>query len=142
MTDANPDFRLAQQELTALRLELAKAEQKTTIKAGSAGAEYISRYRDFKYHETLFELMAKQYEMARLDEAREGAVIQVIDAAIPPERRSKPRRTLITAIAALAGIFFLTLFFYLRSSLQTAARQTEAGIKIRKLRTLLRPDKN
>ena len=55
------------------------------------------KYRDFKYNETLFELFAKQYEMAHVDESREGAVIQVLDVAQPPERKSKPKKALIAA---------------------------------------------
>ena len=65
MTDSNPAFRVAVQELAALRTELLKAEQSNTSKAVGDGAEYIAKFRDFKYHETLFELMAKQYELAR-----------------------------------------------------------------------------
>jgi uncharacterized protein involved in exopolysaccharide biosynthesis len=56
----------------------------------------------------LYELLAKQYEMARIDEAKDPSVIQVLDPAIEPERRSKPKRAVIvlltTAIAAFAAI--------------------------------------
>jgi capsule polysaccharide export protein KpsE/RkpR len=58
MTDANPQFRLAERELIALRAELSKAEQRSNSRGGGDGAEYITRYREFKYYETLFDLMA------------------------------------------------------------------------------------
>ncbi|TDP71438.1 Wzz/FepE/Etk N-terminal domain-containing protein [Roseateles toxinivorans] len=57
-----------------------------------AESGYIGKYRDFKYQEALFDLFSRQFELAKLDESREGALIQVVDAAAPPDRRSKPRR--------------------------------------------------
>ena len=42
--------------------------------------------RDVKYYETMFEILAKQFEAAKLDEARQAAVIQVVDTAIPPDK--------------------------------------------------------
>lgn len=137
MTDANPEFRLAVRELVALRDELAKAEQSSPVKALDNGAEYITKYRDFKYHETLFELMAKQYELARLDEARDGAVIQVVDAARPPERKSKPRKAQIAVLTTL-GVFFLTLLAALvYHALRNAAADPGKAEKVARLRYLL-----
>jgi len=137
MTDANPEFRVGIQELAALRAELSKAEQSSPVKALNNGAEYITKYRDFKYHETLFELMAKQYELARLDEAREGAVIQVVDAAQPPERKSKPKKALIAVVTTLA-VFFLTLIaVFIRDGLRNAAGNPEMASKLARLRQVV-----
>jgi len=58
-----------------------------------------------KYFETVFELLARQYEVAKVDEARQGAVVQIVDKAIVPDRRSSPLRTLITLGAAMLGLF-------------------------------------
>jgi uncharacterized protein involved in exopolysaccharide biosynthesis len=57
-----------------------------------------------KYNETLFEILARQFEIAKLDEAKEGALIQVVDPAIPPDRRSFPKRGLIVIGSAIAGL--------------------------------------
>lgn len=138
MTNANPEFRLAVRELVALRDELSKAEQSSPVKALDNGAEYITKYRDFKYHETLFELMAKQYELARLDEAREGAVIQVVDAALPPERKSKPKKALIAVLSTLAVFFVTLLLVFVRHAFQNVAEQPETAEKLGRLRRLLR----
>ena len=137
MTDANPEFRLGIQELAALRTELSKVEQSSPVKAAGNGAEYIAKYRDFKYHETLFELMAKQYELARLDEAREGAVIQVVDAAQPPERKSKPKKALTAVVTTLAVFFMTLLLVFVRRGFQNMARQPESAEKLGRLRRLL-----
>jgi tyrosine-protein kinase Etk/Wzc len=138
MTDANPEFRLAVRELSALRDELSKAEQSNPVKALNNGAEYITKYRDFKYNETLFELMAKQYELARLDEAREGAVIQVVDAAQPPERKSKPRKAQIAVLTALVVLFLTLLVVFARQALRNAVTDPESASKLGRLRQLLR----
>lgn len=137
MTDSNPEFRVGIQELAALRAELSKAEQSSPTKALSNGAEYIAKYRDFKYHETLFELMAKQYELARLDEAREGAVIQVVDAAQPPERRSKPKKALIAVLTTLAVFLVTVLLVFVRQAFRNMAGNPESAEKVRRLRRLL-----
>jgi len=138
MTDSNPVFRAALQELAALRTELSKAERSNTIKADGEGAEYIAKYRDFKYHEALFELMAKQYEIARLDEAREGAVIQVLDAAQLPERRSSPKRTLMAVVTTLAVFFAMVLLVSMRQALRNLAKEEGSAEKLGRLRRLLR----
>jgi uncharacterized protein involved in exopolysaccharide biosynthesis len=137
MTDSNPEFRLAVRELAALRDELAKSEKSSPVKALNNGAEYITKYRDFKYHETLFELMAKQYEFARLDEAREGAVIQVVDVAQPPERKSKPKKALITVVATLAVFFVTVLLVFVRQAFRNLAGHPESAEKVRHLHRLL-----
>jgi uncharacterized protein involved in exopolysaccharide biosynthesis len=138
MTDSNAELRVALQELSALRNELAKAEQSSNGKAAGEGAEYIAKYRDFKYHETLFELMAKQYELARLDEAREGAVIQVVDVAVPPERKSKPKKALIAIFATLTAFVLTLLFVLIRHALRVAADDPVSSEKLARLRRLLR----
>lgn len=118
-TDENPDLMLAQQQLAAWRAQLARmgggmsgASDDLLLPKGQvpqAGLEYVRKYRDMKYRETIFELLAKQFEIAKLDEARQGTITQVVDPALRPERRSFPKRTLIVLISGLFG-FFLALF--------------------------------
>ena len=137
MTDANPELRLGIEELGALRAQLAKAEQNEPAKANAMGAEYIAKYRDFKYHETLFELMTKQYELARLDEAREGAIIQVVDPAVPPEKRTRPKPALVATLTALAVFFVMLLAVFGRAALKRMAEQPQSAEKLHRLRRLL-----
>lgn len=132
LTESAPDFKQAITELAALRSQLSKLESGGPISVG--GSDYIARFRDFKYHETLFELFAKQYELARADEAREGAVIQVLDVAAPPDRKSKPKKALIAVITTLATGFALLLFVFLRQALRNAAHDEESFNKINNIR--------
>jgi len=133
LADSSPEFKLALAELASLRSQLTKLERDDSGPGKSADVDYVNRYRDFKYHETLFELFAKQYEIARVDEAREGAVIQVLDAAQVPERKSKPKRALIAVIATLAAGFALLLLVFLRQAYRNASRSNDNAAKIESL---------
>jgi uncharacterized protein involved in exopolysaccharide biosynthesis len=122
-TDDNPGLILAKQELAALRSQLDRlagsqpdAGSDINLSKGrvtQSGMEYLRRFRDLKYQETVFELLARQFEIAKLDEAREGSIIQVVDAAVPPDRRSSPHRLLIviagTILAFLVAVFWILL---------------------------------
>lgn len=112
VADDNPRLQAAKHELSSLQAELDRLEQgnhakgSVEVPAGelpTAGLEYLRKYRDVKYHEALFEILSKQYEAARLDEARSSPAIQVIDKAIPPERKSWPPRTLFILGAMLTA---------------------------------------
>ena len=116
-TDDNPNVLLAQQQLAGWRAQLAKLEVAqgqsgkgdigiATSEVPQAGLEYIRRLRDVKYYETIFELLAKQYEAAKLDEAKNSAVVQVVDSAVEPDRKSFPPRTVIVVLAAFLGVMF------------------------------------
>jgi tyrosine-protein kinase Etk/Wzc len=137
MSGANPDLRQAEQELAALRAQLARAEARGASPGASGPSEYVSRYRDFKYREVLFEMMAKQYELARLEEARDGTVIQVIDAAVPAEWKSRPKRALIAVMTTVA-VFFLCFGLLLAASLlRSAGQDPSTAPKVARLRTAL-----
>lgn len=113
-TPGNPDLRRAEEELAGLRAELAKLERNTgeigngntelpTRQLPQAELEYIRRARDLKYHEALYDFLSKQLEAARLDEAKDAVVVQVVDRAVVPERKSSPHRILIVLMTAIAA---------------------------------------
>lgn len=116
LTDTSPLVKQAQAELMALRAQADKLA--VTQKTGDdSDPDYVARYRDVKYYETLFELFAKQYELARIDEAREGAVVQVVDIAQPPEKKSRPQRLLIVLVAMVGAAGMLISYIFLRRAL-------------------------
>ena len=124
MAENTPEVRQQQTILTALRQQLARAEQATDT---STGPDYVGRYREFKYQETLFELYARQFELARADESREGALIQVVDAATPPEKKSKPKRAVIAGSTTMVIGLLLALWVALRHSLRDRSRPASAS---------------
>jgi uncharacterized protein involved in exopolysaccharide biosynthesis len=122
-TPNNPDIRMAREQLAALQSQLrqiggTQSGQDSDLivprgKIPEAGMDYIRKLRDVKYNEMIFELLAKQFEVAKLDEAREGAIIQVVDPAVPPDKKSFPKPslivpgvTLIWILLAIFGILF------------------------------------
>jgi uncharacterized protein involved in exopolysaccharide biosynthesis len=128
LTESSPDFKQAMSELASLKMQLAKAEKEEPVSQGKT--DYVARYREFKYQETLFELFAKQFELAKVDESREGAVIQVLDTAEPPERKAKPKKAMIAIIATLASGFALLLFVFVRSALKNESQDKETKLRI------------
>jgi uncharacterized protein involved in exopolysaccharide biosynthesis len=69
----------------------------------------IQLLRDVKYYQMLYELLAKQYEAARLDEAKDSSVIQVLDPALEPEGRFKPKRSMFVMVASLLALVVTTI---------------------------------
>lgn len=134
LTESAPDFKQAQIEIGALRAQLAKAEASTAPGSNEGDANYIARYRDVKYFESLFDFFARQYEAAKTDEAREGTTIQVVDPALPPERKSKPKRGAIAALTALSVGILMLLFVFFRQSVRGAAQTPESAAKMSRLR--------
>jgi uncharacterized protein involved in exopolysaccharide biosynthesis len=146
-TGENSQLIQAQQELAGLRAQLAKlgGSEATTgdefiVPKGrvpEVGMEYIRKLRDVKYYETIFDILARQYEVAKLDEAKEGALIQVVDPAIAPERRSFPKRGLIVIGATVAGFFVGIFIALLQAGFQRLKVDPEATVKLHLLRSAL-----
>ena len=132
LTESSPDFKQALSELASLKSQLTKSEKEEPASQGTS--DYVARYREFKYQETMFELFAKQFELAKVDESREGAVIQVLDIAQPPERKAKPKKAMIAVIAALASGFALLLFVFIRSALNNASQDVETKLRLAALK--------
>lgn len=117
-TPQNPDLKRVEETLRGLRAELAKMEGKggkghdplmPTGRMAQLGTDYAKQLRDLKFNEVLYGLLLQQYEAAKLDEAKNATTIQVIDKAVPPEKRVKPKRTMIVILGAIIG-FFLSVF--------------------------------
>jgi uncharacterized protein involved in exopolysaccharide biosynthesis len=112
LAETAPEVRQQATLVAALRSQLDRLEATQT--GDDAAPDYVSKYREFKYQETLFDLMSKQYELARVDESREGALIQVVDAAQPAEIKSSPKRSLIAAATAMLGALLTATWLVIR----------------------------
>lgn len=127
-TAENPDVLMLNSELAALRSELARMESATGTasprgaggidipvgKLPAAGLEYVRAAREVKFQETMLASMLRQFEIAKLDEAKEGPALQQVDVALPPDRKSKPARALIVIAATLAALLGASLFVIVR----------------------------
>lgn len=114
VTKNNPEFRRAEEELNGIRAELSKLENgRGSVNQGnniSGGLDNIKLLRDLKYQQMLYEALAKQYEVARIDEAKDPSVIQILDQAQEPERKAKPHRLVIVVLSTLSA--FLGIIFW------------------------------
>jgi tyrosine-protein kinase Etk/Wzc len=111
-TGENPDVLRLQSEIDDLQKQLAKEQTGTndrlsgaipTSKVPELQLDYVRKEREVKYHELLFEMLAKQYEVARLDEARNAPLVQVLDNASYPDSKSSPPRLLIVIGGLILG---------------------------------------
>jgi uncharacterized protein involved in exopolysaccharide biosynthesis len=130
LSETSAEFIQAQGAVAALRSQLSRLESTTS---SAASGDYISKFRDFKYYETLFELFAKQFELARVDESREGALVQVVDVATTPERKSRPKRALIAVAASVLTLGSLMVFLIARVFLRRTAPDLSGTPRLRAL---------
>jgi len=146
-TDANAEYQRARRELAELRSQLEKLEKAEnskgpdifipTGKVPEIGLEYVRRLRDVKYYEVLFELLAKQYEVARLDEAKDAVVIQTLDKATPPDKKHKPKRALIVLGLTFLAVVFTTIGVFVREALERINADPVRGARLTQIRQQL-----
>lgn len=111
-TDRNANVQRLAAEVAGLRDQLARFERQSeapddllpTSKLPQAGLDYLRRAREIKYHESVMEILLRQFEAAKLDESRQAANIQILDLAVTPEFRVRPHRKTIVALACLLAL--------------------------------------
>lgn len=143
--EGNPELQRTQQELEALRHELARVEGSSPIStgrradaSGNTGLDNLSRLRDVKYYEFLYELLAKQYELAKIDEAKDSTIVQVMDKAIEPDRRSKPKRVLIIVLSVISTLFLSMLWALAQEAMLRISRNQTNTQRLETLRGYLK----
>ncbi len=126
-TDRNPEVQLAERELSSMETEVAHLEQKRRSSGFAelglgdvpgAGMDYLQAEHELKYRQTVFDLLVKQYDMARLDEAKDAVIIQVVETAIPPDRKSFPQRTLILMLFTVVGFLAACSYVLVHAAVQ------------------------
>lgn len=147
-TDDNPQLRVAQEELAGLQAQQQKlgsssdsAADALLIPKGNMQqnqVQYVRRLRDVKYYEAIFELIARQYETAKVDEARQGAEVQVVDQATVPDHHSSPKRTLMVIGAAFLGIVIGLASALVTEGLARISRNPIERTRLETLRRLVR----
>ena len=145
VTTNNQEYKRAQEELGSLRSELSKLENgrpelesRSSSTNQQVGLENIKILRDVKYHQMLYEMLSKQYEAARLDEAKDGAVIQVLDRAAEPERKFKPKRAILGILAAALAFFATLAWALIKDAQERNATDPESAAQWAQLKSYLR----
>ena len=148
-TESNPDVKRAQQELAGLRAQLGKLERNTgelgngnlqvpTRQLPAVELEYLRRLRDVKYHEAVYDFLNKQLEASRIDEAKDSILVQVVDKAVIPERKSSPRRALIVLVTAALAFLLSCLAALLMETLRRKQEDPNERALLAQLRRSLR----
>ncbi|MGB8765245.1 MAG: GNVR domain-containing protein, partial [Burkholderiales bacterium] len=88
----------------------------STSKAPQVGLENLRKIREVKYHEAIMEIMARQFELAKVDEAKDSPLIQVVDKALEPDRKSKPKHAIIAIATFFATLFIAIVLAFLLES--------------------------
>lgn len=140
-TPNNPDLKRAETELAGLRSQLAKLEHnKAAVGDGDIGIparqmpqaelEYLRRAREVKYHEALYDFLGKQLEAARIDEGQNAILVQVVDTAVEPERKSGPRRMLIVLVSAATAFVLACLGVLIMEALRRKRQDPSQGARL------------
>jgi uncharacterized protein involved in exopolysaccharide biosynthesis len=143
----HPQLKRAESEFTALQGELEKLEREqkplngaTQIaslrEAPQLGMEYQRRIRDVKYATTMYEMMFKQFETAKIDESRETMIVQVLDPAVPPDYKFKPGRALIVVFATLLGLCLGMLLALLMEYIDAMKNDPDQAQAIKEIRAI------
>ena len=131
-TSENPDVIRINSQIEGLKAQLSKLEmsgtrvgpgdvQVPTSKVPGLTLAYVRKARNLKYHEALYELLMRQYESAKLDEARSAPMVQVVDYAVVPDSKAGPPRTLLTLLAAIIGAFLGAIRVFFRHTMGSSS---------------------
>jgi len=141
-TPKNPDIIRAEEELKGLKEQLARLESKgegpdVMVPTGdmpSTGTQYVRLMRDLKFNETLYELLFSQYQAAKIDEAQDASMIQVVEKAVPPEKKTKPKRSLMVMVALMTGLFVSVALAFILEYLEGAKGEPEFAKRLETLK--------
>lgn len=141
-TPKNPDIIRAEEELKGLKEQLARLESKgegpdVMVPTGdmpSTGTQYVRLMRDLKFNETLYELLFSQYQAAKIDEAQDASMIQVVEKAVPPEKKTKPKRSLMVMVALMTGFFVSVALAFILEYLEGAKGEPEFAKRLETLK--------
>ncbi|WP_175560569.1 GNVR domain-containing protein [Janthinobacterium sp. TB1-E2] len=125
-TNNNPDLQRLQGEIQGYKTQLEKlkfgkvnSDGDLMVPTGNIpkiGVEYVRSLRNVKYQEAMFELLSKQYELAKIEEAKDSSVIQILDVAVPAEKEVKPKKLMIILLGFIFGGFLGLAFAYVRGA--------------------------
>jgi tyrosine-protein kinase Etk/Wzc len=115
-TDLSQEVRTLRAQEASLSSMLKAIEAPDARAFAGNGQDYVGLLREFKQSEALLDAYTRQYELARADEAREGATVQVIDTAIPSEIPSKPRKLIWAGAMGMLGLLAVSALVAIRAN--------------------------
>lgn len=151
-TENNPDVQRVERELGELRAQSSKLSQTEnsggkpgegnlqvpTGRVAGASLEYLQAARELKYHEALYDFLGRQLEAARIDEAKNAVLVQVVDRAVEPERKSSPRRLLIVCVVLVLAFLLSCFGVLVRESIRRKQQDPVEAARLAQLNQYLR----
>lgn len=146
-TDRNPDVQIAERELDTMKDEVAQLKRHSKETAYSdmglrdlpkAALDYLRAERDLGYQQTLYNLLVKQFEAAKLDAARDPTIIQVVSTAIEPEKPSFPKVTIFVPLFTIFGVFISILVVKVQRRIELEQADPDGALALARLRKALR----
>ena len=137
-TSNHPDVQTLQQEIDAMKAQLSHLQSGSTDHSTpgdtevptsnmpAAALEYVRQLREVRYHETLFELLARQLEAAKIDESKSAPKIQVIDSALVPDHKAWPPKAIFLAVGIVAGLLIGTAWILISEGLRSSMQKDQA----------------
>jgi len=143
-TERNPQVQVLTAKIEEIRRQLMALEKSptgsrvagggmvTTVEMPELAIRFGRLLRDYKVQEVLYELLAKQYELARVEEAKTTTRLQILDWAVPPERKSGPKRLFIMVLATSVSLFLtIVAIFACEAWRKATASEPELAERIR-----------
>lgn len=148
MTDESNEVKTVQATLKGLRKQLGSQTGSggsdiipATGNVPSIGVEYVRKMRELKIQEAIFEQLTKQFEMAKINEAKDSSTLQVLDEAVVPLRKSKPKRAVIVLLSTVTAFFVSIFIVFIQEYLSKMSPEDASMLKDIKT-SLLRFRKN
>lgn len=125
-TEQNPQVMGLREGIFQIKEQLSRLERSpkgrkvsddiflSTSEVPELGIQYARLLRDFKIQETLYELLIKQYEVAKINEAKNTSTIQVLDEGVEADKKSKPRRSMIVIALTFVAGFCALIYAFIR----------------------------
>ena len=147
MTDESPDVKKMLATIGRLKGQLAAMSgtggDNAIPSIGNApgiGMEYVRRLRELKIQEAVVEQLTKQYELAKINEARDSSTMQVLDEAVTPLHKSKPKRSQIVILSTVTAFFISIFMVFIQEYMSKLSPEDSATL--REIRSSLLPDKD
>ena len=145
-TEQNPQYRNALLSLNLLRARLRsleatnKSSDKETsdiMKMSNTGSAILNNMISLKYQQALVENLKKQYDISKLDEAKNPNLIQVVNEPLIADKPSKPQREFIVFIGAIIGLIASIILAFIMNALDKAKQNPESAERLNLLRSYL-----
>lgn len=119
-------------DVKALQAAISKLKSQMGVMVGSGGAdsiipaagnlpalgvEYLRKMRELKIQEAVFEQLTKQYEVAKINENKDSSTLQILDEAVAPSKKSKPKRSLIVLLSTFSAFLISIVSIFIQEHL-------------------------